>query len=86
MIFRARIHQINDTDSTAVLLFLLFLITSNQIFIIFVVLRRSVLRVCGAHFRVIAPAGNTAPFEEMLLRWRAAGNSVFYLTGPRLEP
>ena len=30
--------------------------------------------------------GNTAPFEGMLQRWRAVGNTVFDLTGPRYEP
>ena len=37
-------------------------------FIILAVLRRSVQRVGGAHLRVIAPTGNTAPFEEMSQR------------------
>ena len=32
------------------------------------------------HLRIIAPAGNTAPFEEMLQRWRAVGNTVSDLT------
>ena len=31
-------------------------------------------------------AGNTAPFEEMSQLWRAVGNTVFDLTGPRFEP
>ena len=30
--------------------------------------------------------GNTAPFKEMLQRWRAVGNTVSDLTGPRFEP
>ena len=30
--------------------------------------------------------GNTAPFEEMLQRWRAVGNTVSDLTGSRFEP
>ena len=30
--------------------------------------------------------GNTAPFEEMAQRWRAVGNTVSDLTGPRFEP
>ena len=30
--------------------------------------------------------GNTAPFEEMSLRWRAVGNTVSDLTSPRFEP
>ena len=29
---------------------------------------------------------NTASFEEMSQRWRAVGNSVSDLTGPRFEP
>ena len=39
-----------------------------------------------SHLRVIAPAGNKASLEEMLLRWRAVGNTVSNLTGPRSEP
>ena len=60
----------------------------NQIksFFILAVIRRSVQPVCGAHLRVIAPVGNTAPFKEMLQRWRAVGNTVSVLTGPRFEP
>ena len=30
--------------------------------------------------------GNIAPFEEMSERWRAVGNAVSDLTGPRFEP
>ena len=30
--------------------------------------------------------GNTAPFEEMLQRWRAVGNTAFDFIGPRFEP
>ena len=30
--------------------------------------------------------GNTAPFEEMLRRWRAFGNTVSNSTGPKFEP
>ena len=37
------------------------------------------------NIRVIAPAGNTAPFEETSQRWRAIGNTVSDLTGPRFE-
>ena len=29
---------------------------------------------------------NKAPFEEMSQRWRAVGNTVSDLTGPRFEP
>ena len=35
--------------------------------------------------RIIAPEGNTAPFEEMSQRWRAVGNTVSDLIGPRFE-
>ena len=30
--------------------------------------------------------GNTAPFEELSLRWLAVGNTVSDLTGPKFEP
>ena len=30
--------------------------------------------------------GNTAPFEKMSQRWRAVGNTVSDLTGPRFGP
>ena len=30
--------------------------------------------------------GDTAPFEEMLQRWRGVGNTVSNLTNPRFEP
>ena len=53
--------------------------------IIIAVIRRGVYRVCGAHLRVIAPAGHTAPFEEMLQQWQAVG-TVPNLTGLRFEP
>ena len=42
-------------------------------------------RVTSAYIRVIAPAGNTALFEETLQRWRAVGNSVSDLAGPRFK-
>ena len=35
---------------------------------------------------LIASAGNTALFEEMLQRWRAVGNNVSDMTGPRFKP
>ena len=38
-----------------------------------------------AHLRVIAIAGNTAPFEEMSQRCRTVGNAVSDLIGPRFE-
>ena len=31
-------------------------------------------------------SGNAASFEEMSQRWRAVGNTVSDLTGPRFEP
>ena len=39
----------------------------------------------GQHSSIRSP-GNTAPFEEMSQRWRAVGNTVSDLTGPRFEP
>ena len=30
--------------------------------------------------------GNAAPLEAMSQQWRAVGNTVFDLTGPRFEP
>ena len=53
---------------------------------ILAVLRPSMLRIGGAHFRVIAPESNIAPFEEMLQRWQAIGNTVSNLTGLISEP
>ena len=53
-------------------------------FIILVVIRRSVLRVCGPLFTSVCP-GKTASFEEMSQLWRAIGNTVLDLTGPRFE-
>ena len=43
-------------------------------------------RVGGACLCAIAPAGNTAPIEEMSQRWQAVGNTVSKFTGPRFEP
>ena len=40
---------------------------------------------CRAHPRVIAPV-NTVSLKEMSQRWRAFGNTVSDLTGPRFEP
>ena len=42
-------------------------------------------RVCEAHLRVIAPAGNTVPFEKTLQWWRAVSITVSDLTGPGFE-
>ena len=47
-------------------------------------LRRSVERVLGAHLQIIAPAGNTASFEEMSQRWQAVGKTVSDLTCPKI--
>ena len=55
-------------------------------FIILEVLRQSMERFGGAYLRVITPAGKTDPFEEKSQRWRAVGNIVSDLTGPRFEP
>ena len=55
-------------------------------FILLAVIRRSVQRICGAHFRDTAPSGNTTLFEKMSQRWRAVGNTVSDLTSPRFEP
>ena len=38
------------------------------------------------YLRIIAPAGNTAAFEEMSRWWRAVGNTVSDLAGHRFEP
>ena len=37
------------------------------------------------YLRVIAPC-HIASFEEMLQKWRAVGNTVPDLTGPKFEP
>ena len=53
------------------------------------VLRRSVKsvkRVCGSHLHAIAPAGNTARFEEMSQRWRTVSSILSNLTGLGIEP
>ena len=42
-------------------------------------------RVCGAHILFIALEGNTAPYEEMLHRLRAVGNTESNLTDSRFE-
>ena len=49
----------------------------------------SLQRVCNKLTGPISAAlhlGNTALSEEMLQRWRAVGNSLSDLTGPRFEP
>ena len=48
------------------------------------VLRRSVQGV-GRPVSVSLRLGNTAPFQEVLQRWRAVGNTVFDLTGSSFE-
>ena len=50
------------------------------------ILCQSMQQVCMGRFCVIAPLCNTAPFEEILQGWRAAGNIVSDLTSPRFEP
>ena len=47
-----------------------------KFYIILAIFCQSVQRVCGAHLRVIAPADNTATFEEMLQQQRTVGNIV----------
>ena len=39
----------------------------------------------GPIFASLRPGGNTASSKEMSPRWRAVGNAVFDLTGPRFE-
>ena len=68
------------------------LILSGEIFLlVFIIFKFPVvskilrtLLVGVAHFCVMR-SGKTAPFEEMLQRWRAVGNIVSDLTGPRFE-
>ena len=48
-------------------------------------LRLSVQRVCGPIYASLC-LRNTAPFEEMLQRWRAVGNTVSDLIGPKIKP
>ena len=46
-------------------------------------------KACNEFMKLIyAPLrlGNTASFEDMLQQWRAVGNNVSALTGPRFEP
>ena len=57
-----------------------------KFFIIHAVLRQSVKQVARAHLRVIAHAGNAAPFQEMSQRWQAVGSTASNLTDPRFEP
>ena len=56
----------------------------NQIFQYTRCITSKLVTSLRAHLRVIAPAGNTAPFE-MLQRWQAVGNTVSDLTDPRFE-
>ena len=42
-------------------------------------------KFAGPTFASLSP-GNTAPFEEMLQRWRTVSNTMFDLTYPRFEP
>ena len=52
---------------------------------ILAVIRRTCNEFAGTISASLRP-GNTAPFEEMSQRWRAVGNTVSDLTGPRFEP
>ena len=54
-------------------------------FIILAVISRSVYELAGPISASLRP-GNTAPSKEMSQRWRAVGNTVSDLTGPRFEP
>ena len=61
--------------------------TLFKFFVMFAVLRRSVYgnEFVGPISASLRP-GNITSFEELLQRWRAVGNSVSCLTGPRFEP
>ena len=61
-------------------------IAQIQVFITLAVIRRNVLRVFGAHLRIISPAGNTSPSEKISPQWPAIDNPVSDLTGARFEP
>ena len=58
---------------------------TTKFFVLLAVVRQSVLRVCRAHLRIIAPAGNTASFEEMLQQLQAVSSTVSDLTGPKFD-
>ena len=64
----------------------LYKIYSNQFFNYMCCITPKRVTSLRAHLRLIAPAGNTASFEEMLQRCQAIGNTVSDLTGPRFEP
>ena len=40
--------------------------------------------LAGTMYASLRP-GDTVPFQEMSQRWRAVGNAVHVLTGPRFE-
>ena len=45
-------------------------------------------KICNKFARPLSASliqGNTAPFEEMILRWRAIGNTLHNLTSQRFE-
>ena len=50
------------------------------------------LRITNSRMKIFPPrisqssVGNTAPFQDMLQRWRAVGKTVSDLTDPRFEP
>ena len=41
---------------------------------------------CAGPISASLRPSNTAPFEEILQRWGAIGNTISDLTGPRFEP
>ena len=55
-----------------------------KLFIMLAVLRQSVQRICGAYLRSLRPT-NTAPFKEILQRWRSVGNTASNLTARNLN-
>ena len=46
----------------------------------------SVIVTFNKKYIIFSMPEQTDPFEEMLQRWRAVGNTVSNLTGPRYEP
>ena len=58
---------------------------SNQIFHFIRCITPKLVTSYRTHISVIALALNTAPFKEMLQQWRAVGNNMPDLTGPRFD-
>ena len=58
---------------------------SNQIFQLYRCISLKRVTSLWADLRAIAPAGNAVPFQELSHRWRAVGNIVCDLPGPRFE-